>query len=199
MTGVLYASLPELKQQLAIADANNDVDLERALDAASRWIEGYTGRVFYLQTAQTRDFYPQDADRLDVADLVAITSLSVDTSGTRTYGTVLTASDYELYPLDGPPYDQVRVWPLATTRSFSPGRRVRIVGTFGCVVDGAAPVAVRQACLILAGRYYVRKDAPFGVLAAVDLGQFERISKEDPDVVSLLGPWRLAGGSWVVV
>jgi hypothetical protein len=198
VTGVLYASLPELKQQLAIADEANDVDLERALESASRWIEGYTGRVFTLQTAQTRYYYPQDAERVDVVDLVAVTTLSVDSVGDRTYSTSLAASDYELWPLDGPPYDQIRIWPLSSSRSFSPGRRVRVVGSFGCVVDGAAPVAVKQACLILAGRYYVRKDAPFGVLSAVDLGQFERISKEDPDVVSLLGPWRL-NAAWILV
>jgi hypothetical protein len=198
VTGALYASLLELKQQLAITDAANDVDLERALESASRWIEGYTGRVFSLATAQTRYYYPDGTERVQVADLVAVTSIAVDSSGDRTYATTLTANDYELWPLDGPPYQEVRIWPLSTAYSFSPGRRVRIVGSFGCVVDGAAPVAVKQACLILAGRYYVRKDAPFGVLSAVDLGQFERISKEDPDVVSLLGPWRTTA-NWVVV
>ena len=199
MTGTLYASLPELKQSLAISDGANDVDLERALETASRWIDAYCGRAFTLATAQTRDYYPEGTERVNVVDLVSVTSLSVDTAGTRTYSTALTASDYELWPLDGPPYQQIRIWPLSSTRSFSPGRRVRVVGTFGCVVDGMPPPAVKQACLILANRYYVRKDAPFGVLSSVDLGQFERISKEDPDVVSLLGPWRLAGGSWVVV
>jgi hypothetical protein len=198
VTGVLYALLPELKQSLAITDAASDVDLERALDAASRWIDEYTGRVFHLQTAQTKDYYPSGTDVVRVADLVAVTTIHVDTAGNRTYSTALSPADYELWPLGGPPYQEVRMWPLAGTRSFSPGRRVRIVGTFGCVVDGAAPVAVREATLILASRYYKRGEAPFGVLASVDLGQFERITREDPDVVSLLGPWRLTS-NWVLV
>jgi hypothetical protein len=187
VTGVYYVSLHEAKQALAITDSLSDVDLERAIESASRYAEAFCGRTFHLQTAQTRYYYPDGTERLRVVDLVAPTTISVDTAGDRTYATALTANDYELWPLDGPPYQEVRVWPLATTRSFSPGRRVRIVGSFGCTVDGLAPVEVRQAVLILATRYFKRREAPFGVLAAVDLGQFERIGRDDPDVVTLLG------------
>jgi hypothetical protein len=200
VTGTLYCSLPELKQVLAIEDAASDVDLERALESASRQVEAYCGRTFELATAQTKDYYPESADRLSVVDLVSVTSIAVDTAGTRTYSTTLTASDYELWPLTGPPYQEVRVWPLATTRSFSPGRRVRIVGSFGCTVDGQPPVEVRQSVLLLASRYHKRAtEAPFGVLQNTDLGQFTRLSGSDPDVVSLLSKWKLTGSSWVLV
>jgi hypothetical protein len=199
VTGVLYVSLIELKQVLAVEDAASDVDLERALEAASRYVESYCGRTFALATAQTKDYYPDSAERVQVVDLVSVTSIAVDTSGTRTYSTVLSASDYELWPLDGPPYQEVRMWPLATTHSFSPGRRVRIVGTFGAAVDGGAPVEVRQAVLLLASRYFKRaREAPFGILQSTDLGQFTRLSGNDPDVVALLNPWRLVG-NWVAV
>lgn len=198
MTGTLYATLHELREWMEIGDTADDLDLERALDAASRYAEAYCGRLFHLQTAQTKYYYPRDAERLEVVDLVAPTTVSVDTAGDRTYATALTATDYELWPLDGPPYQEVRIWPLATTRSFSPGRRVRVVGSFGCTVDGAAPVEVRQAVLIVASRYFKRNEAPFGILSAVDLGQFERISKDDPDAVALLSRWRLTA-NWVVV
>jgi hypothetical protein len=198
VTGVLYAGLQELKQALQITDAASDVDLERALEAGARYIDNYCGRTFSLQAAQTREYYPQDTERLNVVDLVSVTSITVDTVGDRSYSTTLLTTDYELWPLDGPPYQEVRIWPLSRTRSFSPGRRVRVVGTFGVTVGGAPPVEVRQANLLLAARYYKRGEAPFGVLAAVDLGQFERISKDDPDVVALLGKWRLTN-NWVAV
>ncbi len=199
MTGTLYATLIELRQVLDIGDAANDVDLERALEAGARWIDAYCGRTFALQTAQTRYYYPKDAERLEVVDLVTVTSLDVDTAGTRTYSTALTAADYELWPLGGPPYQEVRIWPLASTRAFSPGKRVRIVGSFGCTVAGGAPVEVRQANLLLAARYYKRvREAPFGVLQNTDLGQYTRLSGTDPDVVALLGDWRLTQ-SWVAV
>jgi hypothetical protein len=199
VTGVLYASLIELKQVLAVEDAASDVDLERALEAASRYVESYCGRTFSLATAQTKDYYPDSAERVQVVDLIAVTSIAVDTSGTRTYSTVLTTSDYELWPLDGPPYREIRMWPLATTHSFSPGRRVRVVGSFGATVDGAPPVEVKQAVLLLASRYYKRaREAPFGVLQSTDLGQFTRLSGNDPDVVALLARWRHTM-SWVAV
>jgi hypothetical protein len=80
---------------------------------------------------------------------------------------------------------------------------VQVVGKFGYVENGHPPTAVTLACMILANRYRGRKDAPFGILGATDLGQFERISKEDPDVISLLQPYIAAtgsrGGSWVLV
>ena len=199
MTGTFYCSLAELKQALAITDAANDVDLERALEASARWIDAYCGRTFSLQTAQTKEYYPEDAERLEVVDLVSVTSITIDTAGDRTYATTLLTTDYELWPLDGPPYQEVRIWPLSRTRSFSPGRRVRVVGDFGATVDGGPPVEVRQANLLQAARYYKRAtEAPFGVLQSSDLGEFTRLSQNDPDVVALLGKWRLAA-QWVVV
>lgn len=199
MTGTFYATLQELKQTLAISDGANDVDLERALEASARWIDAYCGRTFSLQAAQTKEYYPEDAERLEVVDLVSVTSITIDTVGDRTYSTTLLTTDYELWPLDGPPYQEVRIWPLSRTRSFSPGRRVRVVGSFGATVDGAPPVEVRQANLLQAARYYKRAtEAPFGVLQSSDLGEFTRLSANDPDVVALLGKWKL-NGLWVVV
>lgn len=198
MTGVLYVSLQELKQSLAITDAASDVDLERALDAASRAVEGFTGREFFLRTATTRLYYPEDGHRVLTPDLVAVTSLKVDEDGDRTYSLTLSATDYELWPLSGPPYQEVRVWPLSS-EAFVPGRYVQVVGSFGCLVDGAAPVDVKLATLLLASRYSKRPEAPFGVLGATDLGTYQRISKEDPDVATLLQPWSLTGSSWCMV
>jgi hypothetical protein len=198
VTGTLYASLPELKQYLAIGDAANDVDLERALDAASRKIDGECGRTFGLQTAQTRLYYPESAWSVRTPDLVAVTTLKTDPDGDQTFDTTLTVADYELWPLNEGRYQEIRIRPQADD-SFTPGRYVQVVGTFGVVVDGGLPVEVRQAALILASRYYKRAEAPFGVLQNTDLGQYTRLSTNDPDVVALLSPWRLAGGSWVVV
>lgn len=198
MTGVLYVSLQELKQSLAITDAASDVDLERALDAASRAVEGFTGREFFLRTGATRLYYPEDGYRVLTPDLVSVTTLKVDEDGDRTYSLTIPAEDYELWPLDGPPYQEIRIWPLSS-EAFVPGRYVQVVGNFGALVDGAAPVAVEQATLLLASRYYKRGEAPFGVLGATDLGTYQRISKEDPDVATLLQPWSLTGSQWLMV
>jgi hypothetical protein len=198
VTGVLYATLQELKQYLAIGDAANDVDLERALDAGSRKIDGECGRTFGLLTAQTRLYYPESAWVVRTPDLVAVTTLKTDPDGDQTFDTTLTVADYELWPLNEGRYQEIRIRP-SSDDSFTPGRYVQVVGSFGCVVDGGLPVEVRQAALILASRYYKRAEAPFGVLQNTDLGQYTRLSTNDPDVVALLAPWKLTGSSWVMV
>jgi hypothetical protein len=198
VTGTLYASLIELRQYLSIADEANDVDLERALDAASRKIDGECGRAFGLETAQTRLYYPQSAWVTKTPDLVAVTTLKTDPYGDQTFARTLAVTDYELWPLNEGRYQEIRIRSLAQY-SFTTGRYVQVVGTFGCVVDGAPPVEVRQSALILASRYYKRSEAPFGVLQNTDLGQYTRLSSSDPDVAALLAPWKLTGASWVML
>lgn len=198
MTGTLYCLLDELKQYLSITDEGNDVDLERALDAACRKIDGECGRTFALAAAQTRLYYPQSAWVVKTPDVVSLTSVKTDPDGDQTFSRTLDTADLELWPLNEDRYQEIRVRPLADY-AFTPGRYVQVVGSFGCVVDGGPPVEVRQAALILAARLYGRKDAPFGILQSTDLGQFTRLSQSDPDVATLLKPWTLTGASWVMV
>lgn len=199
MTGVLYSSLLELRQVLAIEDTDNDVDLERALETACRFIDRYCGRVFSLDAVDTTHTYTvRDKDVLPVVDLVTVTSITVDRDGDRTFSTALTTGDYQLWPLNGPRYSEIRIWPTSSW-AFIPGRQVRVVGKYGCVEDGRAPSDVRQAALILASRYHKRSEAPFGVLQSTDLGQYTRISAMDPDVKALLDPWRVTNSAWVLV
>lgn len=193
-----YCSLAELKGQLGIADADvdGDLDLQRAIDAAAQGIDNACGRTFALDTAnQTKLYYPAYSDVLDVVDLVVTASVKTDTVGDRTYATTLATTDYELLPYNEPRAQQIKVWPTSS-RGFTPGRLVQVVGKFGYVEGGAlgqttgsTPVPVRQANLLLAARYYARKDSPFGVLALADDGTFARLTQKDPDVAALLGPY----------
>lgn len=189
-----YAHLTTLKHALSIGDDNDDPTLQRSLDAATGWIDQHTGRTFGDAVTATKLFYPSDDGRLDVVDLLTVTTLKVDSRGDRSYATTLAATDYELLPPNETPKQQVRLWPTSS-KSFGPGRLVQIAGTWGY---GSVPAQVEQACLILATRYYKRHEAPFGILGQADLGQFERISKEDPDVISLLAPYTRTR-AWVLV
>lgn len=192
-----YASLSDVKHYLGIDDTGSDAQLLSVLEAASRWIDNYTGRVFSVDAADTtRYFYPESDQTVSVPDLRTITSIATDEDGDRTYARVLATTDYELLPTDGPPYRSIRIWPQSSY-AFVPGYLVKIVGKFGYL---AVPAEVKQANLILASRYYRRAEAPFGILQSVDLGQFTRISTQDPDVIALLQPYRVAGGaSWILV
>jgi len=198
-----FVTLPELKSWSGLTGSANDADLTRAIEAASQWIEGYTGRSFVLDAADvTKYFYANPDQTIDLTDLATVASIAIDTAGDRTYGTTLAASEYELLPVNGPRYDRVRIWPTSS-RSFqlNPARRVRVVGRFGYVESGAVPPAVKQAALILSLRYYERRNAPFGILSATDIGQFERLSANDPDVLALLKPYLSSSPAqnWVLV
>lgn len=188
-----YATTAELKAVLGITDTASDTILARALDAASRWIDNKTGRKFTLDASDTTKLlYPRADGTLDVIDLVTIVSIKTDTRGDRTYATTLATTDYIATPsqnADGETrYQRISIWPTSS-KSFNPARLVQVIGKFGYVVGGATPGDITQACLILASRYFHRKDAPFGILGMADMGQFERISKEDPDVIGLLEPY----------
>lgn len=179
----------------------DDAKLQRCLDAATRVIEQAAGRKFELDsTDQTYYVYANAQGEIELADIVSITTLKIDTNGDRTYATTLAATDYELLPYNEARKQRIRIWPTSS-RSFTAGRLVQLVGRRGYVVGGRAPADVQQACLLLASRYYNRKGAPFGVLESTSLGQFERLSAEDPDVAALLKPYihGAAGREWVMV
>lgn len=198
---VPYMDLAVLLDVLSItADTPNAAHLQRALEAATQWIDNHCGRTFSLDATDATHYYQPDADgTVDLVDLVSVTSIAIDTSNDRTYATALLASDYDLLPLNGPRYDRLRIWPRSS-RSFG-SSRVRVVGRWGYVDGGNPPASVQQACQILATRLYSRKDSPLGVLEATNLGQFERLSAADPDVAALLVPYMASSGSqnWVLV
>lgn len=183
-----YCTLAEVKAYLGITDTVDDTPLEGAVMAASRAIDDHTQRVFYATTA-TRYFQAEAPDLLVLPDdLISVTSLSCDDDGDRVYERTWTATDYDLEPVNsGPPYLLIRTTPQGNYAFPTHSRGVAIVGSWGYAAT--APEAVKQACLILATRYFKRKDAPFGVLGTPELG-FMRIPSRDPEVTALLSPFR---------
>lgn len=182
-----YATLSELKAFLGISASADDARLESAIEAASRAIDAECSRQFYA-TSTTLYFQTHDPMRLDLnADLISITTISIDTTGKRDYA-ALDVSAYELDP-ETAPYRTIWIAP-GVSISFPLGRRgVRIAGSWGYCATGSYPQAINKACLILATRYFKRKDAPFGVLGTPELG-FTRITARDPEVRALLNPYR---------
>lgn len=196
-----YCTLAELQQwSNATATAAQSI-LERAIEAASRSIDQYCQRHFWQTAAGTIRTFPSPCDlrtlRLgEFNDLVTLTTLKTDEAGDGTFETTWAASDYELLPLapaaapEARPYTMIRAtglgrwFPTPTTTGRS--ARVEVTGTWGWP---AIPVDVTQACLILASRYYKRKESPDGVSNWGDLGVI-RIGRTDPDVMALLDPYR---------
>jgi hypothetical protein len=194
---VAFALVEELRQLLDIPpeDTANDVDLQRALDAASTWVEWFTGRTFALTDATAfRIVAAATTDAVPLVDLQsALPTVEVDTAGDRTFATTLLASQYTLEPYTGPPFDTLRAWPDPAGDTapfcFEPGQLVKVTGVWGYAdARGRVPANVSQATLLLGARWYKRREVPLSVLSQPELDVFQTLPPHDVDVHSLLFP-----------
>ena len=91
-----YVTRQAFKSALKITDTADDVLIDRAIRDASRWIDNYCGRHFYVVN-ETR-YFAYTANGLLIDDLVAITSLKTDADGDAVYENTWAATDYSLRP-----------------------------------------------------------------------------------------------------
>ncbi len=193
----LYITAAELKAARDLSGYTfADADIDRAILAASRTIDQACRRRFWLDPDATsvRYYTPERSDRLEVDDLVAVTSVATDLNGDGTYEyTMVATTDYRSYPAnaaaDGWPYTAF-VQNRLSGRYFPCGEQsVKVTGQFGWA---AVPGPVAQATLILAARYLSRtRDATYGIVSVGGAGEGTamRISRTDPDVFELLRPY----------
>lgn len=187
-----YTTLNEVKSILRITDAVDDGLLETCIESASRQIETHTERVFTSGTA-TRVYTPYDSYVVEIDDLISITSLKTSSDANGVFDITWAPTDYQLEPLNGiaggkySPYTRIRaVEDFLFTRSGEDAT-VQVTGLFG--YGTAIPSDVRQACNLLAIRQFKRYDSPLGVAGFGDIGVV-RVSRVDPDIESLLAPYR---------
>lgn len=184
-----YCSLADLKAYLTIAASTDDTRLENAIEQASRAIDHECRRVFYATTA-TRYYQAEAPDFLALPDdLLTVTTFKTDDDGDRTYETTWATTDYDLTPDNSSPKTAVRLTPQGRYAFPTHRRGVEIAGSWGYNATGSYPDAINHAAVILAARFFKRKDAPFGVLGTPELG-FTRIPRNDNDVRALLQPFR---------
>lgn len=187
-----YTTLAVLKSAMRIPadDTLDDALLETAIESASRQIDGHCERVFYSGTA-TRVYAPNDNYVTETDDIVSITTLMTSSDGSG-FDNTWTATDYQLEPLNGiagglvSPATQIRAVGNFVFPVIGKEATVQVTGTFGW---SAIPVAIKQATLILAQRQFKRYDSPLGVAGFGDIGVV-RVSRIDPDVASLIAPFR---------
>lgn len=147
--GVWYITREAVKRSLdAKETARNDVLVDRAIEAASRSVDGLLRRTF-APTLATKYFdWPNEQYArawrlwLTQANLISVTTLSVA-------GTTVSASDYFLEPAnDGPPYDRVEI-DLASSAAFSSGsthqRSLSITGLWGYTNDETTVGTIAEA------------------------------------------------------
>lgn len=201
MAFAAYATVAETKSWLVLNDTIDDVEIAAVLDTVTRWIDEYCDRHFWQDGAAgsevARVFAPSSSRVLALGgsnDLVSVTTVKSDEDGDGTFETTWAAGDYELHPVNRPtgrPYDRVeaigaRQFPVPYSRGSGATHRVQITGIWGWT---AVPDPVHHACKLQASRVLDRRNSPQGVAGPAEFGVV-RISRFDPDVTSLLDPYR---------
>jgi len=193
-----YCTLAELKASLNITDAVDDTALEAAITAASRMIDDYTERFFYVNgsvgSPVTRYYTALDPYTINVDDITTVSEIATDDNFDFTYGTVFTTSDFMVEPINNPikgfPYNRL----LAIGSYIFPyqlPQAVRVKGVWGFT---AVPPEVNMATLIQSSRLFGRRQSPFGIAGSPEMGTVRLYSRLDADVEVLLRPFRKNGG-----
>lgn len=192
-----YATRAEAKAIVGIAssDTTEDTLVDSLITAASSAIDQYCDRPagFGPQGTQTRYYAADDYYRIDVDDLLTVSSLATDDGIDGTYSQTWTAGTYNLMPynaaLAGRPYESIESSDTSIL-NFPKGstKGVRITGTWGW---SAIPAAVKQACLLEVAKLYASRNAPFGVIGTAEAGGITRMStRMHPAAVALLDQYR---------
>lgn len=192
-----YCTLQDVKSALRLTDNVDDGLLEKAIESASRRIDGYCGRFFYKTASTAINIYPINEYLLRMPEDLAnaTVTIKIDSTANGTYATTLTQGvDYILEPTDaslrGYPYVHARMvggatFPLFTVPSFP---TCQVTGFWGW---NAVPADVSQACVLLAMRQFARLNAALGVVGFADMAL--QVRAVDPDVRDLLNQYVVFG------
>lgn len=174
ITAPVYCTREDVKRALDVAEtARRDEQVDRAITAASRTIEGLLHRRMYPQVDTRYWDWPAGSASwrlwLDDSELISVTSLS---SG----GTVIPSTDYLLEPnRSGPPYNRVEI-NLSTSSAFGGGpshqRDITITGLYGYSNDESPAGLTAEAMTD------TETDLDVTDSAAIGVGQILRIGTE---------------------
>lgn len=154
-----YATISEFKAWFGLPNSSDEDDvIQQALDAATAWFEGQTGRVFEAASDTERAFDAEldvDGDALyfDNLDLAQITSV------VNGDGQAIDADDYQTMPRHHAPYFGIRLKlnaPVAWTYVDTPENAIRVTGRWAFSVT--PPTDVKQAVLDIAHQFYKQRD-----------------------------------------
>ena len=189
-----YATLAEVKAALRIGDSIDDSLLEMAIESASRLLDSYTARSFYVAGTAIRYCTATNDFLTNLDDAITITQVATDASADGSYDIIWQADDFQLEPLNGRvdglivPYNAIRAIGDYTFPIWGEEALVRVTGNWGW---GSVPIAIKQATIIQSSRIFTRLQSPLGVLSSPDLGFIRIGARIDPDVAQLVDPYRI--------
>lgn len=195
----VYTTLALVKESLVAGGntaATRDVLIQQKIAVASRAVDDYCGRRFYLDAEATsrvinprrRSRRDRDGDRLLVDDIGSADGVVVEVGSGSSWADI--TGSVELEPTDAPARGRPFTSLLRGT-SWLAEARVRVTARWGWP---KVPEPVQEATLLQTVRLLKRKDSPEGVLGSAEWGAV-RLSRVDPDVAALLGPYVLDGFS----
>jgi len=192
-----YVTGAEIKAELqssVVASSELDDLYDAVADTVTTAVDRWCFRSFAVPTEATARTYRPTRDLAEVDELDDIASTSglvvkTDTAGDGTYATTLAATDYvaELDNLTGmvTVIRSAGLFPYSTVRP----RSIQVTARYGWP---ATPDPVKRAAMIWALRLVNRRSSPTGVMGFGEFGGI-RLSTIDPDVRTLLAPYRLRG------
>lgn len=195
-----YATLAQVKAQCGIplADTQDDVLIQAALDATTTKINEKTGRLgtgFNKDsTATARYFHAVHPEFMDVDDISTAAGIIVNVGSTSQPASFTTLVDpFSIEPLPknaavkGRPITCLRnvyaVWPTLHYMSL------QVTAIWGWP---AVPATVIEAQIMWAAKLWRRKDSINGIAGQSDYGTL-RVGKMDPDVEDMLADIPKAG------
>ena len=131
-----YCTIADIKGALGITSTTDDTVMRKHAEAASRSIDNYCNRRFYV-TTETKTF--DGATTLWLPDLLSITTLKTDEGNDGTFENTYATTDYIKYgggledSLNRLPYTRLEINPSGNYSSFASSYKVgvQIVGTWG--------------------------------------------------------------------
>lgn len=186
-----YTTLAAVKADLGITETDRDPAIERAIAAASREIDQWSGTEFGVTASATPRVFDASPDGWVAVDrFTDTTGLVVNIGARGTYSTTLAGTDYILRPNNAPArglaYDTILIpsQPVCYGDGW-PGVRVTAKWGFSTV-----PAPIEEAARLRAIALYHRREAPHGVVGFADETlDTQRALSSDSDIKRLLAPY----------
>jgi hypothetical protein len=193
-----YMSVDQLQSAIGDTTIGHIPEHERAIEAASRQIDLWCGRYFYQDTvASARLYNAEDRTKVCTGDFATTSGVIVQTDDDNdgVFEVTWTSGQWQAQP-----FVRYNNWPFTSvttttrTREFPvSGRRpsIQVTAQWGWA---SVPVAVAQACELVAILYYQSKDSSAGGM--IDLESIDRLST-DPLVMAraLVRDYAVEGGT----